>query len=603
MGDPLAVQEARETCRKWLSLIESKEIRDHFPFDSIRPAQEAALKAVERAYLENKKYVVLELPTGSGKSGLAIAAGSWARVMAPGGCYDAGTYILSPQKTLTEQYLGDFGGMGLVELKGKSNYTCGYYYPVEEGGEEMDCEAADFMYEEHAQRGGCHGYKVAKKIFCSSPLGVTNFAYYLAETSFSGQLRNRSMLVLDEAHGTEQHILGMANTEVTRWRCEEVGIDFCSVPFVKPDAEGMGVALDWLKQEFQPAVLVAVQKLQMEAEGLRDTMKKEAARLSKKASGLERYLGQLDMFLKSEDRKGWMVWSESETTKCPECRAKLRPGTTKCWKRECGAKIPLLPAKMIIKPLTATLFADKLLFSKAEKVVLMSATILDFGTFLRNLGIDKDDAVCVALPSDFPVENRRILYRPVANMSAKTIDQSLPLVAAEIERILRKHANDKGIIHTHTYKITKYVVQYLRDHGLGDRVLTHEEGVKGDRERIVAEHIEKVGVPTVIISPSMTEGLDLKDDLSRFSIVVKVPYEFLSNYVKARIALDPEWYDWTTALHLQQATGRSNRHVGDKATHYILDAAFGYFVQKAGKMFSPWWAESLMFPGEYEVDW
>lgn len=875
--------------------------------------------------------------------------------------------MATPQKSLQIQYLRDFESMGLVELKGKANYHCGFKF---EDGTEMSCEDADFFFpEEHGGKGSsgeegegsrvsqCTGYKLAKKHFVNTPLGVTNFAYYLTETTYAGQLKNRTMLVLDEAHGCEQQILGLASIEITRYRCEEVGIEYESVPYIKADAAGQGVALDWLISIFKPAAVAKEQELTLDAEALVDQKgrQKEAGKLIKRARALARFIAQLDMFLKGEpsERKKWMVWSESDVSRCPHCGAKQKFSGKTCWK--CKGKMPLTPAKMIVKPLTATLFADRFLFSKAQMVVLMSATILDFNTFLNNLGIDRKDAVCIALPSDFPVETRRILYHPVANMSHQNIEQSLPLMASEVADIMRKHANEKGIIHCldeqtrvltldgfknkydlkkgdlvatrnpmsgeleyqpalqvvhrhhkgkmvgidkqglsmlvttdhlayaiigkngknsvlfpaelmvsggrffgkkkakifkipktaswggksgtvsrayaaflgwfcsegcsyvtewegnlqyktdiaqtgiknteipavieaighhayihndktcdtatitnkalclelrktcyegepscytkkvpdliknsdpetikeflrtlvagdgsersdkpvtraeapfrqfytsserlrddvvelalkcgwcssfskqadvgrlskigervitqsvptwvvyigsgtethrvlpgdahltdydgevfcpvtengiifverngttywtgncHTYRITRYIVDYLKRNGLGHRVLTHEEGVAGDRERIIQEHIDKVGEPTVIISPSMTEGLDLKDDLSRFSIVVKVPYPFLSDYVKARNAMDGgRYYAWTTALAIQQETGRSNRHQNDFATHYILDEAFGYFIQKNGGMFSPWWAESVFFPGEYEVDW
>ena len=603
MGDTLAVMTAEKPIKNF-NLIESLEIRDHFPFDEIRPAQETAFKAIEKAYRENKKFVVLEIPTGGGKSGIGVDAGSWAKTMPKAGGFEPGAYYCSPQKTLTKQAMDDFRKNGLVELKGKSNYTCGYKFSEEEGGGEMDCETADFMYEAHAEPGGCHGYKAAKSEFMNTPLGITNFAYYLAETSTAHQLEDRTMLVLDEAHGTEEHILGLASIELTRYRCEEAGIDFASVPYIEGNAVGMGTALDWLNETFRPAAVQTINTLKDEAQKRRESkMQKEAARLQKKANGMERFVGQLDMFLKSEDRKKWLVWSESEVTKCPRCRAKLRPGTVVCWKKECRANIPLRPAKMIVKPLTATLFADEILFSKARMVILMSGTILDFDTFLRNLGISPDNAVCVALPSDFPVENRRILYKPVADMSSKTIEFSKPLIAAECAKLLRKHQNEKGIIHTHTYAINRYVVDYLRTHGFQGRIITHEEGIPNDRERCVQEHIDRVGEPTVICSPSMTEGLDLKDDLSRFSIICKVPYPFLSNYVKARMELDKDWYNWLTALKIEQATGRSNRHKNDKATHYIIDAGFGSFCKRASKMFSKWWADSIFFPGDYDEDW
>jgi Rad3-related DNA helicase len=604
MGDsPAIITEIADRPVMNFTENDSPKIREHFPFPSIRVAQEEALQAIEKAHREHKKYVVLEIPTGGGKSGIGVAAGSWAKTVRVAGNFEPGAYYCSPQKSLTAQLMGDFEKNGLAELKGRANYNCGYHFPEEEGGELMSCEETDFFYPEHAEKGGCHGYKLAKEAFCATPLGTTNFAYYLSESNFVGQLKDRTMLILDEAHNAEQQILGLANIEITKWRCEEVGIDFMSLPFIKADAAGRGVALDYLNETFRPAAAAAIQELTSKAEELRDKkLMKDAAKMKKKAGGLERFLQSLDLFLKSENFNDWMVWSESEAKACPECRTKFKFAGKKCYR--CGAPVPLQPAKMVIKPLTATLFADKLLFSKADMVILMSATILDFDTFMRNLGIKKEDAVTLAMDSDFPLENRPIYYKPVANMSSKTIEAAKPLIAAECAKILRKHANDKGIIHTHTFAITKYIVDYLTRQGFGDRILTHDENSpKGTRELIIEEHKRRVNEPTVIISPSMTEGLDLKDDLGRFGIVCKVPYEFMTDYVKARMARDGDWYNWTTALKLQQATGRTVRHNKDKAEHYIIDAQFGVFIQRAGKMFSPWWSKSILFPGDYKEDW
>jgi superfamily II DNA or RNA helicase len=92
------------------------KLADFFPFPEIRPAQELALAAIERAYVAHKKFVVLEVPTGGGKSAIAVAAAQWAKAVLGGG-----TYILSPQKTLTSQYLADFAHIGLRELRGRNS--------------------------------------------------------------------------------------------------------------------------------------------------------------------------------------------------------------------------------------------------------------------------------------------------------------------------------------------------------------------------------------------------------------------------------------------------------------------------------------------------
>ena len=98
------VQIQDEVTRKSLNTQRSLNIRDHFPFPSVRPAQEQAFEAIDRAYAQNKKFIIIEAPTGSGKSGIAVAAGSFAKTQtAHSATFEPGAYILSPQKSLTAQ--------------------------------------------------------------------------------------------------------------------------------------------------------------------------------------------------------------------------------------------------------------------------------------------------------------------------------------------------------------------------------------------------------------------------------------------------------------------------------------------------------------------
>jgi ATP-dependent DNA helicase DinG len=48
----------------------------------------------------------------------------------------------------------------------------------------------------------------------------------------------------------------------------------------------------------------------------------------------------------------------------------------------------------------------------------------------------------------------------------------------------------------------------------------------------------------VLISPSLHLELDLKDDLSRFQVIVKVPYPDRSDkWIEAKSERDQEWYN------------------------------------------------------------
>lgn len=544
----------------------SPSIYDHFPFPTQRETQTQAMGGVQTAFRDDdKKFYVLEGPTGFGKSGIGIAAGSWAKTLRPEGNYESGSYILSPQKVLTKQYADDFASMGLVELKGQANYTCHGF--TERAGMEIDCEMASMLYEQEHNNDTCCGYKPAKKLFQQSPMGVTNFDYYINETMHAGQLHNRNLLVIDEAHNCENKILGFTDTVIDKRRCEEYGM-VGGLPIF-----GAGYNEDvanWLHATFVPAYEATKRDRKTQIAVAKETGDKDLViKLLKKVKAMERFMGQVNYFLNAENRRDWLAWSDWDAEK--------RKGTT----------------DLTIKPLTATLFANDFLFSKAAKVLLMSATILDFSTFMRNLGIDPSMAQTLAVDSEFPLENRPIFFKPCGNMGFRTKKATLPKMAAFLSQILTKYATKKGIVHTHSFENNRYFVDFLKAQGHGFRIITHDSS-KGSRDRAVAEHLSSPE-PTVLFSPSLDEGLDLKDDLGRFNVVTKIPYMFLNPYVKARMDRDPDWYTLQAALSLVQATGRTVRHKDDKAHHYILDSGFSDFVGRAGRMLPEWWMDSVIW--------
>lgn len=583
---------------KNLNAIWSTDIRAHFPFDVVRSAQEMGFKAIEEAYATNKKFIIIEAPTGAGKSGIAMAAGSHAKTQpAPVG-FESGSYILSPQKSLTAQYMGDFEKMGLCELKGRSNYTCTEH--SDENGP-VDCEIGAMMHQNSDDEDmvgvknpsqGCHScpYKQAKERFVKSPLGVTNAAYYLNETAHAGQLLPRKMLILDEGHNTENQILSLADIVINRFRCEEVGLSFLDVPVVKAGETEKGGL--WIRDVFAVAANAVIMKWEADMKELKEDGNKSAAvKLGKKLNSLKRFMTMVNTFLNSVivAPNDWILYTD--TTKTSESFGCL-----------------------IIKPLTATLFADSILFSKANKVLILSATIGDFDFFMRNLGIDPNNAVTCRIPCDFPIENRPVFIKPIGNMSSTMVehpacsgdgcpgchgkgkvpskDIAKPLIATFLDKILTKYGAKKGIVHTHSYEVNRYMADNLTE--TRARVITHNS-LKGSRDAAIQKHCESVE-PTVLFSPSMTEGLDLKDDLSRFSVIVKVPFPYLDPYVKARMQRDPDWYSSRVALALVQATGRSNRHKEDKAHHYILDTAIIAFLGRNSKLLPKWWMDAVVWP-------
>ena len=84
----------------------------------------------------------------------------------------------------------------------------------------------------------------------------------------------------------------------------------------------------------------------------------------------------------------------------------------------------------------------------------------------------------------------------------------------------------------------------------------------------------------------MTEGVDLRDDASRFQVICKVPYPYLGDkLVTKRMHKWKWWYPLQTAKVVVQSVGRSVRSETDHAVTYILDSNWGYFYSKNRDVF------------------
>ena len=89
----------------------ASDLISYFPFSEIRPKQLSGLRNIADA-VDSYKYIVLEAPTGFGKSAVAVTL---ARAL--GSCY-----ICSATKDLQTQYTQDFPF--LRSIKGMANFDC-----------------------------------------------------------------------------------------------------------------------------------------------------------------------------------------------------------------------------------------------------------------------------------------------------------------------------------------------------------------------------------------------------------------------------------------------------------------------------------------------
>lgn len=526
-------------------------LKDSFPFPEIRPSQEKALEKLSLDFEKGKRFSIFELPTGTGKSGLALSVIRAATLDPERKPFVSGGTILTSQKILQQQYQREFDTLGLADLRGSSNYTCTEH-------DDSTCDIGQQMNKITGNICTVCPYRQAKSNFCASPIGVTNFSYFLTDSAYkedSKKLPAKKILVIDEAHNTENALISHSEINISRQRTEELEVKLPQRVLQFTDIEG---AKTWTTSNLIPAMNSFTGKLRAE---MLDPGKsrQELLPVAKKLTNYEQFSENLDKFLESSSK----MWFINQT--------------------ENGINI---------KPLRGDVFAEEILFSRAEHIVMMSATILDPKTFVRNLGIPTKSCGYLSLPSEFPASNRPIIFAPAGSMSFKNYDATLPKLLKRIHRVLSKHEGEKGIIHCNSFKLAQHIKEYFKGTPFESRLLDHDSK---NRQFVVEQHMSSP-LPTVLLSPSMTEGLDLRDDLSRFQVIAKIPFPSLADpYIKTRMELDPQWYQWQTCLALVQGLGRSIRSKDDFAVSYILDGDFKMLLHNSASILPEWWLESIEF--------
>jgi Rad3-related DNA helicase len=530
-----------------------------FPFQTIRVEQQQAIEFILDAFIEQRKRVVIcEMGTGTGKSAVGVTVAGYMNTNPLLGSFGSkigsGAYVLTTQKILQQQYVDDFGPQKrnlLRSIKSSSNYTCLHY-------SDQSCgESRRVLNKLTKQLVGTEffnccqtrcSYKIEKQEFIDSTLGVTNFSYFLAETMYAKKLEPRQLLIIDEAHNVESELGKFIEVTFSEKFARDV------LKCKMPSNNGQETIFTWIKKTYKPILEKHLSKLEKLLETRWNSNMEGFGEYSKQYDLLDKHICKVNRFITSYNSDNWIM----NVIQPPE---KSRAG--KRWE---------------FKPIDVAPYSHDALFRFGDNILLMSATIVDKGVFCRSVGLDPNDVAYLRLPSPFPIQNKPIHYLPAGSMSMTNIEQTLPILAKTVKLLLEQHKDDKGIIHCTNFRIA----QFIFDHVKSDRLMIHDSD---NRDQVLRNHTEG-SLPTVLLSPSMMEGVDLRDDISRFQILCKVPFPYLGDKViQKRKLKDPQWYGYQTAKSVIQAMGRSIRSETDHATSYILDADWDNFFSRNRSFF------------------
>ena len=160
-----------------------------------------------------------------------------------------------------------------------------------------------------------------------------------------------------------------------------------------------------------------------------------------------------------------------------------------------------------LKPLDVSPYC-KDAFEKCDKTLMMSATILDSKTFCQSLGLAYDEVKLIHVGSDFPVQNRPIYPLNTAYLNSNSLQQQVIQIkiAMAVDNLMTLYRNDKGIIHTTSYKQLDFIKENISQENKCRLLETNPEI---QRDEVIAEHVNTTK-PTVLISPSLYIGLVAK---------------------------------------------------------------------------------------------
>jgi ATP-dependent DNA helicase DinG len=563
---------------------------NYFPLKKIRNNQEKVLDEIEEAIKSNIKYIFLEAPTGFGKSPIAITLASFL----------GSSHICTSTKDLQNQYSMDFNFV--KEAKGKRNFPCilkeneGVHETCEYGPcqkqEDFDClyktRLSDYKINrlgtkfEHIDIGQFEKMKYIKKnnqqirfeslewepckyfhqkwISTKASHAIYNYKYFLSDLYFSNIISKRELLVFDEVHNIE--------SEVSDFKSFIINSDNITRLFPKlqlPNKKEEEIET-WIEfcEYYKETLLEFMEDVEyaIENNSLKEPFtEKNLIDCINREKNLDFVLTDM-----KTNKNNWLVTNIDR-------------------------KSTDLIKKITLTPLDISSYFKEIL-DVSNYGLFMSATILNKEYLCKITGLSQDKIKFIRVKhSDFPKENRPIYLMNIAWLNSRNILDNLPIIAKTVNNIMSIHKNEKGIIHTTSYIQLKYIKNSLNKENL-QRII--ESGPTTDRIEILQRHSRNTK-PTVLISPSFYQGLDLKDDLSRFQIIIKIPYPDLSD--KKVVALrkkDMNWYLWNTIVRLTQTYGRSIRSREDHASTYILDSNINYLLRNVNDMFPSWFTEAII---------
>lgn len=537
----------------------TKSILDCVPSGYVlRDIQRDFLLYIEKNF-HDKDVIVGNLPVAAGKSLCLITIANW--------CADNGYGDVSgivPTLILQDQYQQKHPEIHM--LKGMRHYECHCY--KNKSCAEAKAKNGKLCTPKETVKTGheCCRYIQERNIAIGSSFSLFNFHSMSYNNIF------KKVLICDEGHNARNYIIDRFSVSI--WKHEESYPKFKKIDdfYNNGDRIDIGQFSNWLKKLISEKNIIL--------QGMRVTEVNQKI-INKTEQEIERLESVYDAIESKPD--SMLILRQKSKYRTVDEQYHHLDNTDQ--------------ERIFIKPLNLKQLAETYLWPTGftNKIIFLSATFNEI--FLKELGLDNSKYGIFKGKSPIPKERREIRYWPIASMSWKNREQSIPKITKACLKIAEKHNDTKGLIHC-SYEVASEIRNLKFQSNQYDRFIFHGKQDKQDKY----DEFLTTKYPSILIASGMNEGIDLPDDLCRWQVITMLMRPNLSDPVNMYILkTNQELYDYLTILNLEQQTGRITRNPTDFGYTYIIVSDFGYFYKKTHSyreysMWDEWFSESLVYP-------
>jgi ATP-dependent DNA helicase DinG len=472
-----------------------------------------------------QRFVALNMPVGSGKSLVYMTAGVIADPWK--------VCVLTSTRGLQDQLLRDFGEIGLVDVRGQSNYVC--KLEADEGRDwvKVDQGICHLGVSCIFRVKGCH-YHDAVRRAAQSRLVETNYPFWLTCNAYGEGLGRVDMLVMDEAHEAPNELA-----------------DFLAIRISKDDAALIGHGTPEQSKAWLEPAIAAMESRKGNLVSRVPKIGRPTGALFHDIRAYEGIITRLKAL--TSVGLGWVMDTDEDGWRWDVVDVSTR--------------------------------AESMLFQGASKVLFTSATVTP--RTLALLGIAPDAMAYKEWPSTFPVDRRPVIHIPTVRMRYDMDPQELKHWVGRIDQILSKRQDRRGIIHTVSYARRDYLLKHSSHANL---MLTHGR----NDTRHVVERFKAGDTPPCLVSPSLSTGWDFPYMECEYQIVGKVAFpDTRSKVMQARVAADKGLRNYIAATDLVQSVGRGMRAADDQCETFVIDDSVEWLVRRNRDLFPKWFRESF----------